>query len=504
MQRPINVVLAAFCATLLVASAQTYRSHRNGVRVIEAFSKKYDLQIRRPDIAGTIVYVPAPDWAAAIMADVALRDSYEAVNLTDATPRVREAWIDAAPHTNDELAEARIALLDAIAARPGWPFYQSMLGQTTFTLESRLLSADLVGKSEAWSRPFLNAARDAATESDIWRGLAAAYLQTWPALAERHRSTAREVFHHAFSDPYFATVGFPDAVQLLGADEAIRYLPDDPRAVRSAADFFARTNDTAHTWQMAQRWEHMELRRRAADLARIEAAARRDDSDTQAALINQWIYVHPVWQFDSPAAHEQAARVLELWPNRPRGSWMSDPLGDVARYLLTRNEEPIRFAPLVAERLGLFGGVTAPTTAEIKLAAGNVPGAERIAATADDAGSSAWSAYYAQIARTHPELRRAGIGDEASASSPATESFAEACNENVDVPMREGKRTVVLHLRATEPTVVDLLMNRARSQTFLFEGDKEIALPLAGSQDKVVTMHVVSGDRKTCISTSTL
>jgi hypothetical protein len=502
MQRAINLVLAALCVVLLLASASVYRDHRNGTRIIEAFSSRYDLAIRRPEIAGTIAYVPAPDWAAAIMADVALRDSYDPVNLTDASPRVREAWINAASHTNDELSEARRALLDAIAARPGWPFYQGMLGQTTFTLESRLLSADLVGKSALWSRPLLYAARGAPADVDAWRSVAAAYLQTWPALSERHRETADEVFRHAFSDSYFAQVAFPDAVRFLGPEAAVRYLPEEPRSIRSAADFFGSVDDTPHAWQMVQRWEQVEVRKRAADLARIEDAARRGDVDGEVTVITEWLGVHPVWQFDSPVAHQQAARVLELWPDRPRGSWISDPLGDVARYLLTRNEDQPRFAPVVARRLGVFDGVPAAKAAEIKLAAGDITGATRIAATADDAGSSDWSTYYRQVAKTHPELRKEGIEEVGAGPESTLEPIPEVCGANLDVAMKGGTREVLLHLHATQPTVVDLLMNRARSQTLLLEGATDVPLQLAGWQDKVVSMRVLSGDRNACISAS--
>lgn len=521
MRRAIDLTLALGCVALLLASIREIEQDNNGRKAARAFFTRYELNIRRPQIASTIDYVPSPDWTAEVIADSALRDAFDPVNLTDVSPRVREAWITSAAHADEELAEARLALLGAMQSRPGWPYYQYMLGETTFAIESRAFSPSLVEKPERWARPMLYAARATATAPEVWRSIAAAYLRTWPALSDVHLGTAREVFGHAFSEPYFVNVGFPDAARLLGSDEAIRYLPEVPMSLRAAFDHFAAGDDTLHAWEIHQRWERAEWRNRTDDLAAIEEANKRNDFDNLALAIDRWIGAHPVWRFDSAAARVQAARVLELWPGRRRGSWTSDPLADVARYLLTRNVDRRHFMPIIARSVPLFSAVPVPVAAEIKLASGDVTGAERIALAAEDAGSTAWSHYILLLAKRHAEAGDTVAAAAALARLPAKmrdtheamivrgmraddDPIGQLCGSTLDVPLHGApkQRGMSLRLTSQRPTLVDFGVDGARSETLLIAGTRDVPLTLVGWEDKMLYARSICGDRNACLSIS--
>lgn len=505
-----RALLSVASAALLVPAALLYRDDLAGRKPARDFVAKFNVETRRPEVAQTVGYAPTPDWTSMIVADAALRDAFEPVNLLDVTPQVREAWINAAAHVDEELAYAKRSLLDAIATRPGWPFYQSLLGQTMFAIESRSFSPDLVKRPDTWALPLLNAARGAPYAASAWRSLAAAYLQTWPVLANAHNATAGEVFHHAFADPDFVRVAFPDAARLLGTDRAISYVPDTPQSLSAAFDFFAKANDVAHAWPMRQRWERAEWSDRVDGIAEIERHARRGDVDDVRSLCDQWTSRHSVWDFDSPAAHEQAARILDLWPGGRRGAWTTDPLADVTRYLMTRNGDADRYASIIARQIDAFSGVPAPVVAEAKLLGGDANGAERIAQSAEDAGSLSWTDYFLTLAtrdktalqrvpaaamETHEALIVRGV-------SVPDDDARTTCAARTAVAMHGARsmRLVRVGLTASQPTLISVGVNRARSATLLVDGERSVDFALLGWRDKTIWSQVLCGAPDHCAS----
>ncbi len=511
MRRAFDLLLALASAALLIPSVALYRADLAGRKPALDFVAKFNIETRRPDVAHTVGYAPTPDWAAEMIADAALRDAYEPVNLTDATPAFREAWINAAGHVDEELVFAKGALLDAVAVRPGWPFYQSLLGQTVFALESRAYSPDLVQKPATWSQPLLNAAHGAPGASSPWRSLAAAYLQTWPLLEKTHTATAGEVFTHAFADPDFVRIVFPDAARLLGTDRAIRFVPDAPQSLTAAFDYFAKANDVGHAWPLRQRWERAEWNARVSDLADIERHAKRGDVDDVRNLCDAWTSRHSVWDYDTPAAHQQAARILEVWPGGRRGAWSNDPLAEVARYLITRNGDSDRFAAVVARQIDSFAGVSNPTLAEVKLLSGDVNGAERIAQTAEDAGTLAWAPYMLTLARIQ------GKGGDAMSRLPvAARQTHEAlliggdpviddadgarCGAKTEMAVHGAakEKTITVRLTTSSPALVDVGINRARAATLLVDGARDVTFILEGPRDKTVWTRTLCGAADGC------
>src|SRR5205085_1795774 len=98
--------------------------------------------------------------------------------------------------------------------------------------------------------------------------------------------------------------------------------------------------------------------------------------------------------------------------------WKADPIAEVARYLWTRNIDAMRFAPLIAKTLDVVPRVPRPLMAEAKLAAGEVAEAERIARSADDAGSLEWSRYLLALARNRIAAGSLNDADEALRRMP--------------------------------------------------------------------------------------
>ncbi len=453
-RRISNGVLTLGCIVALVASSLHFHGDRFGRVRVRAFVHRFQLEKRRPEIVRTLAYAPSPAWAIEILADTALRDAFEVIDLTNATPDVREAWITAARELDNELKASREALLDTIARHVGWPFYQSLLGQTSFTIQSRNLDPELIKRSESWSRPLLNAARSVPSAPHLWRTLGATYLRTWPVLADVHRSTADEVFGHAFQESYFVAVGFPAAVELLGAELAISHLPDIPSALRAAFESFANANDTARAWELHQRWERVEWNTRVRDLAEIEEPGWWGGSADAGSACGRWIRNHSVWQFDTPAAHRQAARLLDLCPTRQHGAWSTDVVADVARYLMTRRGGE-RFRPSIARHVGTSPGLQ--NTA-----------AEKAAITDPSRGG------------LDRKMSVCGVGQLLVQS------------EMPDFP-------ITVRVTAQNPAVVDIGLNRARAATLLVANMREVTLIPQGRPAATVSLNPLSGDRNSCM-----
>jgi hypothetical protein len=450
-QRIVNASLALACVAALIASAAGFQQDRARRVADNQFVKRYQLDMRRPEVGRTLAYAPSEDWSAGILADAALKDTFEVTDLTNASAALREAWISASQLLDDELRDSQSLLLHAIADRPGWPFYQSLLGQATFARLSRNLSPDLVGRPELWSRPMLNAARNASGVPHLWRVLAAMYLRTWPVLAGVHEATSNEVFGHAFEEPYFVIAGFADAAALLGPDRAIGYIGDSPISLRSVFDRLSAANDTARAWKVFRRWEQTEWTSRVRDFASIEERHAQRDPVGVRFEGERWLRNHPPWDFDTPGAHAQAARLLDIWPTGHRGRWATDPLVDVVRYLLSRSDA------------GRFRG-----------------SAQRYLAGFSDAP-----------------------GDVVATDTTTDASVGESIcgNGGLIAPQAEGR--VSLRLTALEPTIAEVRVNRARAATVLVDGAATIEVDTKVPLQKTLSLRILSGDPNSCMTVVT-
>jgi hypothetical protein len=514
----------------LVGAIAFYWEDQAARRPIERHINQFELQQRRPDVVKTVGYAPSADWAADIVADAAARDAYEPIDLSHATPEERAAWIRSMMHLSDELHSARDVLLGAIRRRPGWPFHYSLLGQVVLTADTRDLNPELTRQSARWSRPLLIAANAAPGATSLWQQLAVGYVQTWPALASVHGETASIVLRNAFVDPEFVRLAFPMVAQVMGPSTATRDLPESPKSLLVASDYFAQKSDIPSAWELRLRWERAEWAERVLDLEQIQKYSSRGDIDETRNHCERWLAQHSVWDFDSASAHAQALRLLALWPGGSVGPWRTDRFADVVRYLLTRNEDFTPNAGVLLRVLDSFSDVPPTTLAQVRLAAGDVAGAERIARSADDAGSLEWSPYLLMLARRQlvakqlneadltltrlpaAALRTRGAlkvrSDIATARGSAPAALPEDQQESLalsscgrDARMSLGGRdwqTIRVQLRSDHPLIADVGMNDARSASLLVENRREIDFRLMGYAEHTFWMKTIAGDGAVC------
>jgi hypothetical protein len=437
--------------------------------------------------------------AADVLADLTLRDAVLKVNLALVDAEVRASWIKAVSRMDDELAAAESLSLDAIAARPGWPFHESLLGQLAFQRASRSPDASLGTHSERWRVPLLDAATVAGSDITLWQSLALGYLQTWPTLKDEDRLASPSVFRRAFAGPEFVRALFLPAIQLLGVRQAVSFLPESSKPLWEAFVQILRSGEIEAAWLVHRRWDDAEWRERADDLEQIEIRQVRGDIDEVRALCESWTARHALTSYDSPAAHRQGARLLELWPGGRQGPWERDGRADLIRYLLDRRHEYVS-GPSLERAVDGLEGVPAATRAQILLMAGNLDAARSVAKGSEDLGSLAWTPYLLAAAR---EARKRGDSAEATRLltllSPAAQGECDTSQAQEDIklvpPRRSGLEVVTplpsmsagagqslcvpasggrfaVRLTADNEEIVDWTVNGARRGSCLLAADR--------------------------------
>jgi hypothetical protein len=111
MRRLGSAVAILVFLTALVAAISFYTEDRAARRPIEQHIERFDLETRRPDVVKTVGYAPSADWASDVVADAAMRDAYEPIDLSHMTPEERAAWVRSMMNLSDELHSARDLLL---------------------------------------------------------------------------------------------------------------------------------------------------------------------------------------------------------------------------------------------------------------------------------------------------------------------------------------------------------------------------------------------------------
>jgi hypothetical protein len=439
-----NTLLAVTSLGFAWASYATYSMDHSSRIAEQRFAVQYAMPIRRPEIVKSLEYAPSGDFAADLVADATLQDVAGPVELADLSAQARAAWLDAVPKYDEQMAGAANLALDAIAARPGWPYHSSLLGQLFYLRQARSLSPDLVRKHDLWSKPLYIAATDAATDNSLWQSLAVAELQTWPELGNLHVKTALSVFRHAFEDPDFVASTFGPAVNALGKDAALQVLPDRAEPLHAALQVVGKGGDVLAAWSIHQRWDAAEWRERADDLAAIQVHAARGDIDETRGLCVRWMSVHSVWDYDSKVARAQNERLMEIWPVGKEGRWTDDPRAQIVRYFLSGRTDGVKGSVLL-RTIDSLAGVPVPIVAQIHVLAGDLAGAESIAKSSDSFGTFEWTPYVVELAR-----RWNAQGDKTRARAAIAQLAPAARDEcNVLVARREidGRETVAVDSR---------------------------------------------------------
>jgi hypothetical protein len=497
----LNALVATACLALAATSIASYRNDLASRATTNAFVRDFELNLRRPDVASTVALTPRFDVAADVFADTTLRDAVLSVNLGEAEPAVRASWIKAMSRMDDQFLAAESLALQAIAARPGWPYHQSLLGQLVYQRASRSFDPALTTHLEQWRMPLLQAATDAGSDITLWQSVALGYLQTWPSLSRDDRQSSPSVFRRAFAAPEFVKALFAPAIQLFGIHEAVSFLPEKSKPLWEAFQQIVLSGNVDAAWLVHQRWDVAEWKVRSDDLGEIETHGRRGDVDDARDLCQSWTAQHSIWSYDSPAAHRQAARLLELWPAGRQGSWDRDGRAELLRYLI-ENRHEYAFGPSLERALDALDGVPSATRAQIMLMAGNPDAARSIARASDDLGSLAWTPYLLAAAR---DARKRGDPVEAkrllALISPAAAGECDTGEAGDDINLTEPKRSgeaflarlpamaggdaqsvcvpssggrISIELLADHPQVVDWAVNGARRGSCLIGSNRRV------------------------------
>ena len=369
--------------------------------------------------------VSSGDLSAAIVVDVALRDSdAKPLVAPRGEPRQEDSQRKLPSPRKDELDAARNMMLDAMVARPGWAYDRFLIGKAAF-LASRDSASASPPRPELWARPLQSAAQDAPAVDVIWETLASGCLESWNSLSPALRTESPAIFRRAFLDPEFVTRSFVPISQVVGRDEAIRLLPDAPKTLETAAKETARAGDIDAAALLTTRRETAERQQRVIDLKVIEQRAALRDEDGLERACALWSWDHPLGEFDDPLGRSQSARVLELWPNDRLGSWRGDPRAQLVRYFLAGREADVPPRAL-ARALEPLSGVPPTVAARVRLLQGDVDGANELSQESASEGSLEWTPYYLALSKYELSQGKPGLARSALALvAPGTREECE-------------------------------------------------------------------------------
>jgi hypothetical protein len=514
-----NVGLTTLSVGVFVAGIETFKRDATSRVPATQFVQAYTIDIRRPEVAQSLRYAPSGSTAADLVADATLRDVLLPANLSELSAEKRAVWTASVSQYDAQMSRAAELMLDAIRSEPGWPYHQSLLGQLVFARGSESLSPALVAQHTRWSVPMRIAASTSVHDSARWQALALAYLQTWPALATAHRPFATAAFSRAFEDPAFVRVTFEPAVNIVGIEAAMAALPAVPAVLSTAFEDLVRSKRLREAWQVYQRWDAAEWRERERDLIKIERYADRGDVDQTRNGCMRWAAEHSVWQYDSPAARRQAARILGLWPRGADGHWLRDSRGELVRYFLAGRTASIE-GTVLANVVDDLEGVPTPVQAQVRVLASDIGGAEQIARSSETAGTLAWKPYATELTRhwlrrgdrarardalgvmpaaardeCEPELLRAAVENRPLNVIP--HSFTRRGDGRVDVPVCAGSDLALrfrLNVESTGGAVVQYGWDGGRSASLLTRsGTPETVCVPAVSGAHVFSARIVRG-----------
>ena len=421
----LRKILGATCFALALLSIAQYARDSRWRDRAEQFARRFRLEQNGSVDLSMMRFVSSGDLSAAIVVDVALRDSGTKALVVPRGDQGRDDHAQKRPSPKgDELDGARNLMLDAMAVRPGWAYHRFLIGKAAFMASHDSASASPL-RAELWARPLRSAAQDAPAVDVIWETLASDCLKTWSDLSPALRAESPAIFRRAFLDPDFVTHSLVAISQILGRDETIRLLPDAPKTLETAAKEMARAGDIDAAALLTARRETAERQQRAIDLKRIEQrAAYRDEEGLERACA-LWAWDHPLGEFDDPTGRAQSARVLELWPNDRLGSWRGDARAQLVRYFLAGREADVPPRAL-ARALEPLSGVPPTVAARVKLLLGDVEGANELLQDSGAEGSLEWTPYYLALSKYELSQGKPGLARSALALvAPGTREECE-------------------------------------------------------------------------------
>jgi hypothetical protein len=416
-----RIAAAIALVTLAIVAIVHYRHDEQKRDPVNAYAKRFKVEVRRPPHAKTIDYAPSADDAAEIAADVALQDAVAGVKLSDIEPEARQAWLDVIGDLDSELRAASGLLVGAVRQRPGWPYHKALLGEIEYTRARRAVK--LGANPAVWLTPLQSAMAAAPGDRSIATFAGSALADSWPFLDERDRAHATPVFAAALHDPAFVSNDYLNLVDFLGHAAVFKLLPEEAASLRAAIRAESEVADVEAAADLYARWQRAEMNERDKDLAAIEERAKLNDVTGQTRACQLWANRHSVFDFDDARGRKQAGRVLELWPDEP-GSWGSDDRSEFIRYFLDRNGDGVN-PHAVYRAAEALSDTPRPVFARAALLAGDTYSAESAARNADTAGAFEWTPFFVDLA--YSQLKANRLEDATAALAAISPSAQGEC-----------------------------------------------------------------------------
>jgi hypothetical protein len=230
-------LLLAGAAVALIASGSPLRGR--GVALLDRSGLSSG-----PGVRETALVMPSPEDAAAFAAESVLGRIAPASAAPGEPPAV-------GPDTPALLAGSLSLAADGLEGAPAGAQHRLLLGRAAYAAWE-LSKEPRPGASRAWERTLTVAARSAPGFSRASEALASAYLGGWPRLSPEERGRAGPALTAAFRDPGFVRRGLPAAVQALGADAALRLVPNRRGSLDAAAFVLRALGESAAAEQAAR------------------------------------------------------------------------------------------------------------------------------------------------------------------------------------------------------------------------------------------------------------
>ncbi len=474
---------------------------------------------------GTVDLAPRGDWLGGIAADAVLDDVYGEVDLGEASPEARQAWMELLPRIDSELEASREVLLDSLRSRPGWAMHLASLGQVEYSLQARQ-QGEL--EPDRWRHP-LSFAAGGAPGSDVVSIFRAA-TEIELAIAGRVGlgEPEKRTIERSFRDPAFLQAAFPATVALLGIDQALRIVPEEPRPLQRAFDHLAAGDDVRRAAAVWKRFEKAEWSARGSELREAERVATLGDRTRLARLVKSWASAHSPTDFGEKGS-AQLVRLLQIWPLGDPGMWRRDPRTSMVAALLTNDLEIGGATGKAIWRAAIpLEGMPEPIRAIAMSASGMIEEAQRFALRSGSAGTLEWTPFWGAVAREwlrRGDRERAAFalkqippaardacdvllvrrGLAAEAELHAVETMIDRAREqsgsqstsrgSLPLCLRENDRLLVADLHVTEPALLELLWDGIRYETIFVTTSGQLRIPIGNRRGRsIFALRAIDGE----------
>lgn len=384
-------VRAAFAVAGLALALGTFSGHR----ALEAAREDAFSWLTRAGVtldAAALGREPDPEWVRLRAARAVLAAELNPARQQGLPPE------QAAPKTVRRMEEAAQAGREVLARRPANWEAALVQGAATYLGRARTRDPRLFTAYRDWEAPLEAALRLAPARREPVRFLAAAYLESWPALSPRKRRIAQDLLAEVMRDRENL-----DRLLDLWLDtaasrrEAFSVLPEDPAVWERMAAAYARRGDLQGYAAARRRQEEAllgSLRRDLLAADRLRGDGRIDEA--RDLYLSVAVRARPEARY-----LELIERALERCPPGPVDRQTAERLAPhLARALDRCLLAGCEIQPVALKRLSRFvREPSAPQAALASLFAGDLPRAELYERRSEGLGTEPWAPYLLAKAR---------------------------------------------------------------------------------------------------------